>query len=365
MPPASLRQPSEKSGLALPRASRDLIRRRLQAWYRSAQRDLPWRRTRDPYRIWLSETMLQQTRVDSVIPYYERFLERFPDVQALALADEQDVLRAWSGLGYYARARNLKRAAECIVRDHAGELPRAAEQLAALPGVGPYTVGAIRSIAFGERAAVVDGNVVRVLSRLLAAPELAPAHLWRIAEELVPGAAPDQFNQALMELGATLCVPRSPACPRCPLSGCCAAWAMGRPEAYPAPRPKPKPREVEAISGLLERGGGRPRALLLLRRPSKGLLGGLWEIPSVAGDRPQALVASLRERTGLRARAEGELGRVRHIFSHRALTLRVVRLSRPSGRLRPGSDARWCSPSELQGLPLSALMKKTLRLAHY
>ena len=184
---------------SFPRARRDLIRRQLLAWYRSAQRDLPWRRTRDPYRIWLSETMLQQTRVDSVIPYYERFLERFPDVQALALADEQDVLRAWSGLGYYARARNLKRAAECIVRDHAGELPRAAEQLAALPGVGPYTVGAIRSIAFGERAAVVDGNVARVLSRLLAAPELAPAHLWRIAAELVPRAAPDQFNQALLD----------------------------------------------------------------------------------------------------------------------------------------------------------------------
>ena len=309
--------------------------------------------------------MLQQTRVDTVIPYYERFLERFPDLQALALADEQDVLRAWAGLGYYARARNLKRAAESIVRDHAGEVPRAAEQLAALPGVGPYTVGAIRSIAFGERAAVVDGNVARVLSRLLAEPELEPARLWRIAEELVPRTSPDQFNQALMELGATLCVPRSPACPRCPLSECCAGWATGQPEAYPSPRPKPKPREVEAISGLLEQRRGRGRALLLLRRPSKGLLGGLWELPSVAGDRPEALLASLRERTGLRAQAAEELGRVRHTFTHRALTLHVVRLGRPSGRLRPGSDARWCSPRELRELPLSALMKKTLRLAQY
>jgi len=347
----------------LPRARRDLVRRRLLAWYSSTRRDLPWRRTRDPYRIWLSEAMLQQTRVETVIPYYERFLERFPNVETLALADEQDVLRAWAGLGYYTRARNLKRAAECIVRDHGGQVPRDADALSQLPGVGPYTVGAIRSIAFRERAAVVDGNVARVLARVLAEPELTPATLWRIAEDLVPSVSADQFNQALMELGATVCVPRSPACPRCPLRRLCAARAADRPEAYPAARRRPKPREVQAISGLLERGGGRRRALLLLRRPSQGLLGGLWEIPSVAGAQPEALVAALHERTGLRAQTAGELGRIRHIFTHRALTLQVVRLGPPSGRLRPGSDARWCSPAEIAQLPLSALMKKTLRLA--
>ena len=347
----------------LARTKQDLVRRRLLAWYRRSQRDLPWRRTRDPYRIWLSEMMLQQTRVDTVIPYYERFLERFPTLEALALADEQDVLREWAGLGYYARARNLKRAAECVVRDHDGQVPRDPEQLRALPGIGPYTAGAIRSIAYGERAALVDGNIARVLSRLLAERELEPAALWRIAGELVPERHPDQFNQALMELGAVLCTPRAPDCARCPLSDACDAFATGRPASFPAPRRRPQPSEVEAISGVLERGGRTRRAMLLLRRPSKGLLGGLWEIPSVAGNCSDTLVSALRERTGLETRPSGRLGQVRHVFTHRALTLHVVRLEPPSGRLRSGSDARWCSPAEIHELPLSTLMKKTLRLA--
>lgn len=349
--------------VSLPKAKRDLCRRRLLAWYRASHRDLPWRRTRDPYRIWLSETMLQQTRVETVVPYYERFLQSFPTLEALALADEQDVLRAWAGLGYYARARNLKQAAGCILRDHGGEVPQDPEKLAALPGVGPYTVGAVRSIAFRERAALVDGNTARVISRLMARPRLEPAVLWRIAGELVPASRPDQFNQALMELGATTCTPRSPDCARCPIRAVCAAFAAGRPEAYPAARRKPKPLEVEAISGVLERRRASRRALLLMRRPSRGLLGGLWEVPSVAGNRPAALVAALRERTGLRTRPAEKLGQVRHVFTHRALTLHVVRLEQPSGRLRRGSDARWCSPGEIRELPLSALMKKTLRLA--
>ncbi len=345
----------------LPAARRDALRRRLLAWYLENRRDLPWRRTRDPYRIWLSEAMLQQTRVDTVIPYYERFISRFPDVQALADAEEQDVLKAWEGLGYYSRARNLRRAAACVVDRHGGELPRDPDALRALPGVGPYTAGAIRSIAFDEPAAIVDGNVRRVLSRWIAEPELAERDAWTLAGQLVPGPHPGDFNQALMELGATVCTPRAPLCPTCPVRTLCAAAASGHPEAFPAPRRRPAVRAVSAVSGALR--SRRDGRWLLLRRPSKGLLGGLWETPSVAGDSTATLVDELRERTGIESRPGRDLGEVRHAFTHRALTLRVVELEHRGGRLRArDGEARWCSRSEVDALPLSRLVRKLIAL---
>ena len=343
--------------MALSPSLRGAIRRRLLAWYRAGHRDLPWRHTQDPYRIWLSETMLQQTRVETVVPYYEKFLARFPTLEALATADEDDVLREWAGLGYYARARNLKRAAAQVMDAHGGAVPRDAAQLTALPGVGRYTAGAIRSIAFREPAAIVDGNVERVVSRLRARPKLSRAELWRMAEELVPRHRPDQFNQALMELGARVCTLRSPSCSSCPLRTLCRG--RDRPELYPARRARPRPREVTAIAGALTFRG----RLLLLRRPARGLLGGLWETPSVAGGNTAELLRALRTRTGVRARTVSRLGTVRHLFSHRALTLEVVRLERVAGRLRSGSEARWCSTEQLTALPLSALMQKTLAVA--
>ena len=348
-------------GATLSRARRDTVRRRLIAWYRLAQRDLPWRQSSDPYRIWLSETMLQQTRVETAVPYYERFIARFPSVEALAAADEEDVLRLWAGLGYYARARNLRRAAERIVRDHGGELPRSAEALAELPGVGRYTVGALRSIAFKEAAPIVDGNVRRVLSRLFAVADLADSEAWRLAGELVPARDPDLFNQALMELGATVCTPRKPACRVCPVRRICAARASGRPEDFPAPKRKPKPRAVRALAGVLVRRG----RVLLLRRPSHGLLGGLWEIPNVADAPAPALLELVRERTGLRVAAGAALGRIRHQFTHLDLSLDVVALEDRGGRLEAGvrSEARLCARDELAELPLSRLMKKALALS--
>ncbi len=343
-------------------ARRAALRRRLLDWYAKHRRDLPWRRTGDPYRIWLSEAMLQQTRVETVIPYYQRFLARFPDIEALADADEQDVLKAWEGLGYYSRARNLKRAAEQVVAEHSGQLPSQAEDLDALPGIGPYTSGAIRSIAFGQAAPVVDGNVKRVLSRWLAEPALTERELWAAAADLVPEAAPGDFNQALMELGATVCLPRAPLCLTCPVRPLCNASASGQPENFPAPRKKAPPPEVRALSGLLRaQRGGR---LLMLRRPSRGLLGGLWEIPSVAGDATEPLIEQL-DSQGLRVVAREPLGEVRHVFTHRALTLRVVALERVAGRLRAGADpdqARWCTRREIEALPLSRLMQKVLAL---
>ena len=339
------------------------MRRNLLAWYWRERRDLPWRRTDDPYRIWLSETMLQQTRVDTVVPYYERFLARFPDVQALAAADEQDVLREWSGLGYYARARNLKKAAQQIVREHGGHLPRDPELLAALPGIGRYTLGALRSIAFGERAGLVDGNVRRVFARLRADPAPEPETLWALAESLVPKNDPGDFNQALMELGATVCTARAPMCGRCPLRRCCAAHGEGHPEAYPEPRSRKPPPEVRALAGLLERRRPEP-AVLMLRRPSAGLLGGLWELPSCEGADANALLRGLAERTGLEASAGEKLGELRHEFSHRSLTLGLLRLERGRGRLRASADgARWCARQKLGELPLSTLMRRALELA--
>jgi len=302
--------------------------------------------------------MLQQTRVDTVIPYYERFLERFPDMRALAGADEQDVLKEWAGLGYYARARNLKRAAETMVRDHAGQVPRDADALRALPGVGRYTLGAVRSIAFDEPAPIVDGNVRRVLARWTADPELDGERTWALAESLVPASAPSDFNQGLMELGATVCTPRNPDCTRCPMRRLCMASESEDPEAFPRPRKRPKPRAVTALAALVERRG----RVLMLRRPSSGLLGGLWELPGVEGTDVDSLKTLVHERTGLRTGAPERVGVVEHAFTHRALTLTLLRLPPDAGRARTGAGMRFCAPADLAELPLSKLTHKTLRL---
>jgi A/G-specific adenine glycosylase len=346
----------------LARARRDTIRRRLIAWYRRERRDLPWRASSDPYRIWLSETMLQQTRVETVIPYYERFLSRFPSLEALAAADEEDVLRLWAGLGYYARARNLHRAAGIVVKQHGGQLPRDPEQLAALPGVGRYTQGALRSLIWKEPAALVDGNVRRVLARLFADDSADDREAWRLAEALVPERDPDLFNQALMELGATVCTPRAPRCETCPLHLVCEVRRSGgEPEAFPAPRRRPAVRELRALAGVLARRG----RLLLLRRPSRGLLGGLWELPNVEGRDPEALVAHVRARAGLESAPGAALGGLRHVFTHRTLELDLVALEDRGGRIPGGArtEARLCTPGEIEDLPLSRLMKKALALA--
>jgi A/G-specific adenine glycosylase len=342
------------------RLSPHALAEKLVAWYRRARRDLPWRRTSDPYRIWLSETMLQQTRVETVIPYYERFLARFPTLDALAAADEEDVLREWAGLGYYARARNLHRAAGAVVRDHEGVVPRDAAALAALPGVGRYTTGALRSIAFGERAALVDGNVKRVLARLSAWRAPTAAQTWRLAEALVPEKDAGDWNQALMELGATVCTPRRPTCLLCPVESLCGALRSGDPERFPTAAQRAAVRPVRALAGLVERRG----RVLLVRRPSRGLLGGLWELPNAEGGDAEALVAALRERTGIRTAPGGVLGQVRHRFTHRDLRLEVMRLTDSGGRLRPAvrREARFCGAAELARLPLSALAKKALAL---
>ncbi len=345
------------------------LRRRLLAWYDRERRDLPWRRTRDPYAIWISESMLQQTRVETVLPYYERFLARFPDVETLADAPLDDVLGAWAGLGYYSRARNLHRAARSVVEQHAGRIPDDVEALRELPGVGRYTAGAVASIAFDRRAPVVDGNVARVLCRLHGIEgdvrgRAVQARLWEIAGELAEGPRPGDLNQALMELGATRCTPREPRCSDCPLSRDCVARARGNAEALPVKSRAVRQRPVEAVAGWVTRRG---RALAV-RRPERGLLGGMWELPGgelVGGEAPPAaLHRTLRERVGLEVEAAEPLGSVQHLFSHLRLRLHVFRCEPPRGRVRlRGFDShRWLAPAALTGLPHGAVTRKALAL---
>jgi A/G-specific adenine glycosylase len=314
--------------------------------------------------------MLQQTRVETVIPYYERWMARFPDVTALADAEPDEVMRHWAGLGYYGRARNLHEAARTVADEWDGRLPDDAEGLRRLKGVGRYTAGAVASIAFDRPEPVVDGNVARVLARWLEIREdvgSAPVveRLWREASELVRGPRPGDLNQALMELGATVCTPRAPRCAACPLARDCGARAAGDPEALPVKRPKAPPRRAFAVCAWVVRRG---RALAV-RRPPEGLLGGLWELPGgelEAREAPEeGLARTLRERVGLVVKRAEPLGRVEHVFTHRRLSLEVYRAEVAPGPVRrSGFDAhRWLAPRRLGELPTSAVANKALALA--
>ncbi|HIS04137.1 MAG TPA: A/G-specific adenine glycosylase [Candidatus Pullichristensenella avicola] len=287
--------------------------RALLDWYDREKRDLPWRGARDAYRVWLSEIMLQQTRAEAVVPRYEAFLARFPTVEALAASTEEDVLKAWEGMGYYSRARNLRRAAQKIAQR--GGFPQSAEELEKLPGVGAYTAAAVASIAFGEAAPALDGNQARVLSRLLAFEEVVdtPQRLRKEAAQLIDRERPGDYNQALMDLGSGICAPRAPKCERCPVSAFCAARAGGEAQSYPRLPPPIVKREV-ALTVVLAFWNGR---VLVRRRPSKGLLAGLWEFPSFSeGTLADALPG---------ARATGELSRAKHVFTHLVWNMRGLR----------------------------------------
>ena len=347
------------------------LRPALLAWYRANRRDLPWRRTRDPYAIWIAETMLQQTRVDTVIPYYQRFLSRFPDVAALASADLEAVLFEWAGLGSYSRARNLRVAAQRIADGFGGCVPDDVESLRSLPGVGRYTAGAVASIAYDRPVAVLDGTVTRVLARLLEirnTPTLARVQerLWRAAEALARGRSPGDLNQALMELGATLCTPRAPDCRRCPVARCCKARRAGDPESIPPTAPRKAKRVVTNAVALVTRGG----RLLAVRRPDRGLLGGLWELPGgelLDGETPlRGVRRALHETVGLRVSQLSPVGVVQHDFTHFRLRAHVFRgAARPRERVRlDGLDRhRWMSRAGLGELPRSRAGSKAIELA--
>jgi A/G-specific adenine glycosylase len=344
-----------------------LVRKRLLDWYRANKRAMPWRETRDPYAIWISEAMLQQTRVETVIPYWQRFLSRFPDVHALATADLDDVLGAWAGLGYYSRARNLQAAARQIDERHGGRIPDDIDTLQTLPGVGRYTAGALASIAFDRPEPVLDGNVKRVLTRLLGIREDigqpgVVERLWKEAAALARGPDPGNLNQALMELGATVCTPRTPRCDECPVHRWCDARAVGDAESLPVKARKKPARRVEAVAALVMRRG----KALAVRRPPGGLLGGLWGLPGgdlVAGEPPRAgLRRALHECAGLEISRASAMGSVEHVFTHRRLTLHLYRASTSTGRIRLDGFAahKWVPPRAIYALPHAALTAKAL-----
>jgi A/G-specific adenine glycosylase len=340
-------------------------RRALLAHYDRTRRDLPWRGERDPYRVWVSEVMLQQTRVETVIPFYKRWLQRFPDVAALAEAGLDDVLLAWQGLGYYRRARGLHEGARMVRERNGGIIPSGYEGLRGLPGVGDYTAGAVASIAFGARVGAVDGNVRRVLSRLHDEATLPRDRLRALADAWVDPARPGDWNEALMELGATLCTPRAPACGACPMSRWCRACAAGTQEARPAP---PRARAVpsrELATAVVVDGGARA---LVVRRPHGGLLGGLWAFPELDVEE-RASPAQLRRAARRAARAAGArvtrsagivLAPVEHRFTHLAATYLPVVLAGtgPQDELR-----RWVALEGPWPVALPVAQQKIARTA--
>jgi A/G-specific adenine glycosylase len=317
-------------------------RRLLLRWYETARRDLPWRRTRDPYRIWVSEIMLQQTRVAAVIPYYEAFLERFPDAAALARAPEEELLACWSGLGYYSRARNLRRAAILIAQN--GGFPRRYDAIRELPGIGDYTAAAIASIAFGLPYAAIDGNVARVLARLtedrgeISAPATR-ARLRETAAGLLDRRAPGAFNQAMMELGATVCLPRAPQCPACPLAPHCRARLSGTARELPVKLRRAGPIRIDRTVLVIEKAG---RVLLWQRGAESSRMAGFWELPEQA-ELSGAIVAE-------------PAGEVRHTITNHRYRVAVAR-----ARIRRApAGYRWFSRDELARIPVSTLARKAL-----
>jgi len=321
---------------------------------------MPWRATRDPYRVWVSEVMLQQTQVATATPYWHRFVERFPTLEALARAPLERVLEAWAGLGYYRRARHLHEAARAVVRDRGGRVPNDPAAFGALPGVGRYTVGAVLSIAFDRPLAALDGNVARVLARLAARPwsprDPAGARaLWALATSLVPMRRPGDWNQAVMELGATVCTPRAPRCGACPAAPLCRARTLGRPEDYPPAARRRAARRVRRAVALVGHGG----RWLVVRREG-ALLGGLWEPPGVdlpdgAAARP-ALARALAA-AGVRARL-APAGVARHVMTHRVIEAELW-LGVPRGAPRARAGARWVDPAA-PGVGLSAFARRAL-----
>lgn len=361
-----------RQAAADPEAWREGLRRRLLAWYNESGRTLPWRETRDPYRIWLSEVMLQQTQVERVIPYYRRFLDRFPDLESLAAADEAEVLKAWEGLGYYRRARLFHEAARQLVRE--GEaIPADPERFRRLPGVGDYTAGAVLSIAFGCPLPAVDGNAFRVLSRWSAQlePREHPAVRRRVealARWLVPAEAPGKWNQAIMDLGSLICLPgRRVRCEVCPVAGLCVGRARGLAERIPAPGRRGAVQERALLLGLLRLDG----RVLVRQRPPDGLLAGFWELPGVevpAGEPagPERLAREIAAWLGVEVGLGGRRLTYTHRFSHRLWRVDVWDLLlRGEGRPAPpaGSRLAWVDAGELAGLPVAAAHRPAMELA--
>jgi A/G-specific adenine glycosylase len=356
----------------IPSATRKRFAARLLDWYAAHARDLPWRRAAavsDPYRVWISETLLQQTQVTTVIPYYERFLARFPTVYALAAAPLDDVLKTWEGAGYYARARNLHRAAQEIVERFSGRLPDTAEELLTLPGIGRYTAGAVASIAFGRDAPVLDGNVIRVLCRYFnIADDIKSAAtvqvLWNLATQLVPRGKAGDYNQSVMDLGATVCTPRQPACPVCPLRRGCAARRLGIQDQLPHKRKKRVLPHHQIGVGIIWKG----TQILITQRFARDLLGGLWEFPGGHQEEGESLKQcvkrEVREELGIEITVGKEFAAVEHSYSHFRITLHVFQCQYVRGRPKAIGCARfkWVSRRGLSRYAFPAANRRVIEM---
>lgn len=345
------------------------VSERLLAWFDRAGRDLPWRRERTPYRVWLAEVLLQQTRAETAIPYYERFLERFPTLTALAEAPLEDVLRLWEGLGYYARARHLHDAARQMRRQYGGQLPADYEALRVLPGVGPYTAGAIASIAFGQPVVAVDGNARRVLARLFAVegdPRTSAVRrkLEALARALLPAERPGAFNEALMELGALICLPRTPRCAACPLADLCQARRQGRQAALPHRPPRRALPHYDVAAAVLVRDDGR---VLVARRNLDDFLGGLWEFPGGRREEgeslEQCLARELAEELDIQVEVGERLLTLQHSYTHFRITLYAFRCRLLAGEPRclDCAEVRWATATELETLPMAVTDRRIAR----
>lgn len=336
------------------------IRRRLLTWFDRAQRELPWRRDRDPYRIWVSEIMLQQTQVATVIPYFERFLQAFPDIPALAAADEQDVLRLWEGLGYYRRARDLHRAARQLATNHGGVFPDDPAIITQLPGIGRYTLGAILSQAFDRRLPILEANSERVLCRVLACTDdptkgSVRKQLWQVAEQLLPVKRSGAFNQGLMELGALVCTVSTPRCLLCPIAADCEARKRGIQDQLPRKEKRPEIEEVHESAVVLE----RDQQVLLVQRPAIGRWAGMWEFPHAVlrpgEDHGAAAARLLPELTGFEAEPGAQILTIRHGVTRFRITMVCFAARYRSGEFRSPFyvQGRWLTRTELADYPVS------------
>ncbi len=353
----------EKLAPSFSAAQRQSLRRRLLTWYAANKRDLPWRRSRDPYRVWISEIMLQQTQVATVGDYFERFIRTFPDVHRLAAANELEVLRAWEGLGYYRRARQLHATAHLIVAQNGGEFPSEPGELQKLPGIGPYIAGAIASIAFDRRAAILEANTIRLLSRLIAyrgnPHSLAGRRpLWRLADEILPQKHIAEFNQALMELGSLICTPREPECRACPLSSLCSARAAGLQHKIPLAKPRQIYTELREVAVVVRKNGS---VLLRQCRPDERWAG-LWDFPRFAVESRghsfarQEIAAKVASQTGISCAPGALLKTMKHGVTRYRITLDCYQAKYVAGRVRTNKTAlvRWLRVRDLSALPLNS-----------
>ena len=363
-----MRMKKSSSKPSIPAAVRRHFQHDLLEWFENNRRDLPWRRNRTPYRVWMSELMLQQTRVDQAIPYYHRFMKLFPSLSALAAAPEMDVLKAWEGLGYYQRARRAHATAKDLVKNYGGTFPATYEGLIALPGIGPYTAAAIASLAFGLDHAVLDGNVYRVLARVFAVNQSTDLTSVRrqfeqMLAELLPAGRAAQFNEGIMELGAMVCTPAQPRCDQCPLAASCQARKLGRVDHYPVRSPGKKVPHRHVGAGVIVDDRGR---ILIARRLEKSMLGGLWEFPGGGVEKGETragcIKRELKEELGIDVRVGPALITVRHAFSHFTMDLHAywVRVDRGRPKAIHCAGWKWVTLDEIDAYPLPRADQKIL-----